>query len=54
MLNSSISFVDILTRLGDQDQPFPAKYLQFFSDLDPEHETLLANQWTKSTRLKEN
>jgi hypothetical protein len=46
MISRSSSFLDILNRLGDKEQPFPAKYLQLLTDLDPEHENLLAKQWT--------
>jgi HEAT repeat protein len=45
MVNSSVSFSDILTRLADIEQPFPARYLHFFSDLFPDQVELLKRQW---------
>lgn len=45
MTISTVSFREVMNRLCDQDQPFPAKYLQYFSDLNGDQEFLFANTW---------
>lgn len=45
MHENSISFLEILNRLCDQNQPFPAKLLKYFSDLSSEQESMLAERW---------
>lgn len=47
MKNEGILFRDILKRLAYPDQPFPAKYLQYFTDMSDEQVGLFANTWVE-------
>jgi HEAT repeat protein len=52
MKNDGIIFRDVLIRLADQDQPFPAKYLQYFTDLTDEQAGLFSDTWKELTTIK--
>ena len=52
MENKDATFRDILLRLAAQEQPFPAKYLHYFSDLTEEQSALFANIWKELTNTK--
>ncbi len=45
MIATVTSFQDVIKQLCNYDQPFPAKYLQFFTDLSNEDQSLLSNNW---------
>lgn len=47
MSTNVVPFREVLSRLMDTDQPFPAKLLHYFSDLSCENETLLADIWNR-------
>jgi hypothetical protein len=47
MINpKSVPFRDIIARLHDNEQPFPAKFLNKFSDLSPQQEKQLTESWS--------
>lgn len=52
MKSDGILFQDVLIHLAEQDKPFPAKYLQYFSDLSDEQAGLFAKTWNKLTTFK--
>lgn len=52
MSNEGMLFRDVLLRLADQDQPFPAKYLQYFSDLTDDQAGQFADTWKVLTTIK--
>jgi HEAT repeat protein len=51
-MNTVATFQEILSRLADQNQPFPAKYLRYFSDLSEEQVELFKETWKGLTSIK--
>jgi HEAT repeat protein len=45
MLPNPFSFQEIIRCLSDYDHPFPARFLQYFSDLSNEYLALFASAW---------
>ena len=52
MINNDILFRDVLIRLADQEQPFPGKYLQYFTDLAEDQAGLFADTWKELSTTK--
>jgi HEAT repeat protein len=52
MKSSGILFRDVLSHLADQNQPFPAKYLQYFTDMPEEQAGLFADTWKELPNLR--
>jgi len=45
MTTNVTSFLDVIKHLCNYDQPFPAKYLQYFTDLSDKDQSLLKSTW---------